>query len=187
MRIYGKNTYYYRKELKSEEFEFVKKAYGKSYWMKKYVMTSDELGELDKVRNYWKKKGLNTLILYPNNIRSNDYRKKFLSSNNGIKGYFFCAYCGKIMDINTLTVDHIFPIERTAKSNLLKKILRMMNIENINDIKNLAPCCKRCNSRKGSKVGLWTIRGLLGRYKFTWPTIWITIIFISIFIIDLYI
>ena len=33
----------------------------------------------------------------------------------------------------------------------------------VNDISNLAPACRRCNRRKGSKGGLWIIRGRFWR------------------------
>lgn len=186
LKVYGHETYGYRKELRENKFEFIKKSYGKSYWMKKYLMTSEELSKLDNVKVYWKKKGLDILVLYPNNMRSSDYRKEFLNKNKGIKGYYFCAYCGAIMNTKKLTVDHIFPVDRTAKSKFLKKILSIMKINNINDIRNLTPCCKSCNSRKGSKTGLWIIRGLIGRYRFTWPITWIIIIllFFVIFCVD---
>ena len=38
----------------------------------------------------------------------------------------------------------------------------------VNDPKNLAPACSRCNKMKGAKGGIWLIRAKLGSYKWYW-------------------
>ena len=38
----------------------------------------------------------------------------------------------------------------------------------VNDIRNLAPACRDCNSKKSDKMGLWVVRGWLGKYKLYW-------------------
>ena len=47
-----------------------------------------------------------------------------------------CAYCGKPLGDN-VTIDHIIPIVRGGT----------------NDIDNLVPCCRHCNSKKCDKTG----------------------------------
>lgn len=52
-----------------------------------------------------------------------------------------CAYCGCKLNIESLSIDHISPMDRGIKSDKydLKKI------------ENLNPCCQSCNSSKGNK------------------------------------
>lgn len=181
----GKNkTYNLKDSLLKEQFKFTKKPYGKSYWEKKIDnnLKGDEYSKT--IEFYFKEKGLRVLTLYPEDRRSNDYRKAFLEGNKGIHRHYFCAYCGTILNENSLTVDHIIPIDRTSKSRFLKWILRKFNIEDINDIKNLTPSCRRCNSRKGSKVGLsWIVRGLMGRYVFTWILVWLFLLGVLMYLL----
>lgn len=50
-----------------------------------------------------------------------------------------CAYCGASLDYKTLQVDHIKPKRRHIKGYY-----------GTDDIENLNPCCKSCNSSKSS-------------------------------------
>ena len=69
-----------------------------------------------------------------------------------------------------MTVDHIYPVylAKTGK-NLW---MRIAGIEDVNDVRNLAPACRRCNLKKVSKAGIWLIRGILGRYQIYWLLRW---------------
>lgn len=47
--------------------------------------------------------------------------------------------------------------------------LRLLRIEDVNDVRNLAPACRRCNTKKGRQrrnLGAarhsWQVRGILG-------------------------
>lgn len=82
-------------------------------------------------------------------------RKQWLEANKGFHGIYFCMYCGRPMTSKTLTIDHIFPCDRSSKSLLLQFIISKTGIYDINDIRNLGPCCRHCNSKKGSKVNLY--------------------------------
>lgn len=53
-----------------------------------------------------------------------------------LKTNFRCAHCGKPISVDTMTVDHIFPIYRGGK----------------NDEYNLLPLCYECNQEKGHYV-----------------------------------
>ena len=58
-----------------------------------------------------------------------------------------CAYCGKIISLQTMQVDHIVPIRRNEPDWLLDK----MDIKRgEDDISNYNPSCRSCNFRKGT-------------------------------------
>ena len=102
--------------------------------------------------------------------RSADYRRRFFRANPPPIGkMYFCAYCGRLRNRRHITVDHLYPVSRASKSIPLQKKLRRMGIRNINSPQNLVAACKRCNNRKGGKMGLWILRGKIGRY----PELWI--------------
>jgi len=45
---------------------------------------------------------------------------------------------------------------------------KLYGISGANDAKNLVAACRRCNSKKGTKMGLWIVRGFLGRSELLW-------------------
>ena len=47
-------------------------------------------------------------------------------------------------------------------------MLAVKRCGSVNDIRNLAPACRDCNSKKSDKMGLWVVRGWLGKYKLYW-------------------
>lgn len=51
-------------------------------------------------------------------------------------GKGLCYHCGQKFKNSELTMDHLIPIARGGKSNK----------------NNCVPCCKDCNSKKGSKT-----------------------------------
>lgn len=56
-----------------------------------------------------------------------------------------CAYCGCEIDYEDMQVDHIVPIERGIKDDILLCIGRERGTD---DISNLNPSCRPCNRRK---------------------------------------
>jgi len=50
-----------------------------------------------------------------------------------------CAYCGKVITLKTMQVDHIIPKSRSQHMNI-----------SVNDFSNLNPACKSCNYYKTS-------------------------------------
>ncbi|HFG1716678.1 TPA: HNH endonuclease [Vibrio cholerae] len=68
----------------------------------------------------------------PNDRKSavRKYRSDVFKKTSG-----FCYYCGVGLTLETLTVDHFVPESRGGKTEL----------------SNLFPCCKTCNSSKGTK------------------------------------
>lgn len=49
---------------------------------------------------------------------------------------YSCAYCGGLLNDDTLMIDHITPRSKGGKNNM----------------DNLLPCCRACNSSKGAKT-----------------------------------
>ncbi len=112
--------------------------------------------------------------------RSSNYRKEFFSKNIGP---YRCRYCNKLLKKEYVVIDHIFPISK-AKYKVDTRIwLYARNISNVNDLRNLAPSCIKCNNKKGDKLGIWYIRGILGKYKWYWKIINIIKIVSTIFLI----
>ena len=107
--------------------------------------------------------------------RSSDYRRIFFIYNKPqlFGKYYICAYCGKLLSKDRLTVDHLYPIGKASKSIKYQKKLSRRGVNNINDAKNLVGSCSRCNSRKGAKAGFWIIKGKLGKSKTLWYIRWL--------------
>lgn len=189
IRIYnGKNkTYYFRKILNKEGFSFNKKAYGKGFWEKKIEREDEE--NINKLQDLCNNNKLKFQIIYPEYYRSNDYRKAFFEKNKGfLDGHYFCAYCGFIFKRDTITVDHIFPIDKVYKGKFYQKIMKLFKIDNVNAYKNLACACKRCNSKKGRKIGflgLWVLKGFIGKHNTWWFFVWTSLLIICVYIIKI--
>ena len=97
--------------------------------------------------------------------RSTSYRKTFFANN---KGPYRCVYCGKRITAETLEVDHLLPVAQ-AKDNLwVRTLLHLSGAKNVNDSKNLVQSCTKCNRKKSDKMGLWVIRGIIGRFDCVW-------------------
>lgn len=111
--------------------------------------------------------------------RSNDYRKKYFEKNQPFIGkYYFCAYCGRPLIKEKVTVDHIVSIRKAQKSNVLQYLLNK-KMSDINDDKNLVASCARCNQRKGQRISVaYMIRGFLGKRKWFWIIYYCTILMI---------
>ena len=109
-------------------------------------------------------------ITYPDGYeRSGNYRRTFFQSNPPhFRGRYFCAYCGRLLSSHEVSVDHIIPISKAKRNRFSQWMLDRLHIEDINDKRNLASSCPYCNIKKGKKVGLWTIRGFLGKHRLFW-------------------
>lgn len=56
-----------------------------------------------------------------------------------------CAYCGCDLEIRTLCIDHLIPKRRGTYQT-------KFDSELVDCIENFMPCCKACNSSKGSML-----------------------------------
>lgn len=98
--------------------------------------------------------------------RKSGYRNRFLRETRGILGtrLYLCAYCGKPLGASRLSVDHIIPVKQASSSRFYRRLLTWRRIRTVNDVRNLAPSCVRCNLRKSARGGWWVIRGIFGRH-----------------------
>ena len=87
-----------------------------------------------------------------------NYRRSYVVKNRGFGNgrYYICGYCGKIVPVYKMQVDHIFP-----KSKLIGHIA-------VDYTPNLLSSCEKCNKRKSNKTGLWIARGVLGKILTTY-------------------
>lgn len=78
-----------------------------------------------------------------------DYRYYYFKKNPGLFGaIWFCSQCHKILiGKKNVQVDHIWALGAGG----------------INRTINTAAICRKCNSRKSDKTGLWLINGILGK------------------------
>lgn len=124
-----------------------------------------------RLANYCTKYRLHYYINNRFGRRSSNYRSKFFKSHSPILGHFYiCVYCGRILTKSNTAVDHLYPVSSTEKSISMQRKLKRHGYSSVNDERNLVPSCRRCNLRKGSKTGLWTLRGKLGTYTILWFT-----------------
>lgn len=85
------------------------------------------------------------------NIFGTNYRTEYFEHHKGLLDTFMCAYCGKLIKKDLVTVDHVVP-----KSKFWANI-----IWDANKKSNLACACQSCNSSKGAKVDLRILQGIL--------------------------
>lgn len=159
--------YFHRNYLRNQGLNLVKRKYGKSYYTKKVSDTQKQ-----ELITYCKKHFLKYTVISEEYIRSSNYRQNFMKTQN--KKYIICAYCGFPKPTKSITVDHIIPVDKVKKNQKGARLLmKIFKIENVNSMKNLAPACSFCNRQKSAKMGMWIIRGYLGKNKPLWIIRWI--------------
>lgn len=128
-------------------------------------------GELEVLRRRARADGIRIEAWSERYERSAGYRKAYIEKN---PGPWRCRYCHRLLRRESdMTVDHIVPVAAVsgparACQAISRAALDLEGARSVNDEANLCPACRRCNSRKGSKVGAWTLRGWLGRYRAWW-------------------
>lgn len=169
------------------------------YWMKDYgcKVKTNRYGEYCTLRINNKEKRKVLRRLRKKNIRyhiydscwerSGNYRSVFLSRT---KGPYRCRYCNRRLKTEHMEIDHIIPVAKVKKSFWARRLLKMQGVSNVNDIRNLAPSCTRCNARKKDRMGIWFLRGMLGKYNAYWSALFVikvVLIIILISIVALYV
>ena len=145
-------------------FTFEERAYGKSFCEMKICET-----DMKDWEKYCRKVGLKFVSIPVEYTRSNDYRKIFFVNNRPLpNGKYRCAYCGKQLAKQKVTVDHIFPVKKMSESKKVRRHAKTFGINGVNDVKNLCAACMRCNKRKSANMGLWTFRGFIGKSEMIW-------------------
>lgn len=113
--------------------------------------------------------------------RGKDYRKDYFASHEPIrKSKYHCAYCGRLLPKDELAVDHIIPVQKAQASRFWQRVLSVFCPDGVNDQRNLTTACTHCNSKKGSKAGIWVLRGYLGKHFVFWVFFRITILILAI-------
>jgi 5-methylcytosine-specific restriction endonuclease McrA len=97
--------------------------------------------------------------------RDEDCRRKFMAAN---RPPYRCRYCGKIITPGEMEVDHLIPVSRAKSSASVRRKLKRNGMDGVNDVKNLVPACRKCNRKKGDRMGIWYIRGKLGASEKYW-------------------
>ena len=161
----GHNRIYdYRMELWQSGFKFNKRTHGVSFYEKE-----TDACEKEKWVKFSKENRLKNEIIPLEYTRSADYRKTFFTNNPPVvKEKYRCAYCGWKFIVEDITVDHIFPVHKLSHNESVRKRAKRFGIHNANGKENLCAACRKCNSKKGTKMGLWVIKGFLGRIEFLW-------------------
>lgn len=163
------STYPYRRKLAEMGFRFYHGAHPGGYWQKD---CEDDC--LKGTEKFCRRYGLTLSVYQGNYRRSNDCRAKYFAVHKGLlkKGrYYQCAYCGKIVSRQNITIDHLVPVDKVVKSRTRQryiKLLSLCGITDINDLKNLVAACRQCNMKKGTKTGLWVVRGSVGKSPVFW-------------------
>ncbi len=151
------------RKIKEMNFHFQKDESGKYY--RKHYDDKDKEG-IRKIKKYCRRRLLRCVLSDDSMERSTTYRTNFFKADKGIFGggkYYFCAYCSRILTKHRTNVDHIIPVALANRSRKYKRMLTVRGIKTVNDVRNLAASCFRCNSRKGASGGFWIIRGYFGK------------------------
>lgn len=165
-----RKTYYCRNELYNMGLRLDKQ---KNCW---YMIINEdfEMNLYLSYRQYAKKKKFK-FYSYPTSYeRRHGYRKRFFENYKPIfHDKYFCAYCGKLLDKNEVTIDHIISTNLAQRKTYSQRLLQCLDIQDINEPRNLAPCCLPCNAKKSNKGGSWIVRGFIGKHSFFWIGLYI--------------
>ncbi len=146
------------------------------------VFTTEVLSEKDvcDIKKWCQKNHAKCVDMF--GVRSMDYRQTLFESstqyktlkglkailNKGCRRAYRCVYCGRFVPQCDIEVDHLYPVSKVASSEKLQNILKKKHCRDVNDYRNLVPACRKCNRKKGAKMGLWIFRGKLGRHEGYW-------------------
>lgn len=123
--------------------------------------------QIRKVRRICRRRKYELKRTYPENLgRSDHYRKDFFAYYPRPVGGYRCRYCHRRLSDKKIVVDHIYPVYKAKTGNDFW--LRLLGIDDVNDVRNLAPACRRCNLRKGRNAGIWIVKAILGKYRLYW-------------------
>ena len=171
------STYFYRNELNSLGLRWSKR-------QKKWLGITENMNMALKVKHFAKEKHLICLVYDEKHTRAINYRYNFFKKNEPMFGSkYICAYCFKPISKENATVDHIIPVKKAQANKLANRLMDRLHIQDINEEKNLCACCQSCNASKGSKAGLWIIRGFLGKKKWFIILIYMSILLFILILI----
>ena len=156
-----KNRKDMEKVLKKHGFEKKENKYGDYYYI--------EVSSMDSwmTKRLLNRKGYKYRSFDKRYDRGTNYRGDFLKDNHYKKRYR-CAYCGKRIKKENMEVDHLIPVSKAKTHSSVRLWLQLCGIKNVNDTRNLVAACKPCNRRKSDHMGVWVIKGSIGRFGAFW-------------------
>lgn len=164
-----------RKNKTIMQGNWILKIYPKQYQINKVKKICRKKTKKENYYTYVNKPKKEIKRLQKENIRYSCYRVEYERASNyrqtffqRTEGPYRCRYCNKKLPKDKVFVDHIIPVAKTQKSKTARLMLTVRRCGSVNDIRNLAPACRSCNSKKSDKMGIWIIRGWLGKYKIYW-------------------
>lgn len=121
---------------------------------RKWTLTTSDNDIVDYINSFCHRKHLTVNIIENKYIRSSKYRSVYFHAYPSDTGVYRCVYCGKRMSKDKITVDHVIPIQKVQQSDFYKNLLVTCGIDSVNDPKNLAPACEKCNKKKAGSFSL---------------------------------
>lgn len=88
-----------------------------------------------------------------------------------------------------MVIDHIVPVGAVKKDiKNARAYLKIQGIDNVNDVRNLAASCQRCNASKRDKMGIWLFRAWIGKFRIYWTLRFAIrlLLFVSVLLFVLY-
>lgn len=155
-------TIFFKKGL--EKMRFHSKRKGTNFYWEK-SMSDDCLDKAKEIKRFCRRRLLHCSIIDDSMERSTHYRSDYLKKHKGLfgTGLYFCAYCHSPVRKHKMTVDHIVSVYNARTNKKYRRLLERLSIQNVNDVRNLAASCFKCNSRKSSDGGFWIVRGYFGK------------------------
>mgnify|MGYP003504843294 CR=1 FL=1 len=154
-------TFIYKDDIKKMGFKYDANCQN---WQKE-INTEEELNDVEL---YCGKRGL--AVISPFTKRSNNYRDIFFENTPPVdkRERYRCVYCGRKLKRNKVSVDHLISVYRSQISQKSRNKLRKMNCTSVNDVKNLVPSCRHCNSSKGYWLYPWIWMAKIGKNEKFW-------------------
>ncbi len=177
-RIRGRATLYKKLRLHGYGLVYDKKRRG-------WEVKTDDKKWLEGLSKECHRLHLNCIVTPTRYTRSTTYRGAYFKEHPGILHHrYFCAYCGRLLPKKKITIDHLIPVQKASNEKRYRLLINLLGYTGVNDPKNLAPACKKCNAKKKDKGGLWILRGWMGRSQWFWlilkPVVWTALILLAV-------
>lgn len=156
----------YASQLTASGFTYNERA---AWYSTFYELRNATEEEVKQWKDFAKTNRLKIMSVSEAYTRSGDYRDTFFKTYKPtVPAKYRCAYCGRKFERKHITVDHIFAVNSLMYKQTTRDFAEFCGIHGANEPKNLVAACRRCNSKKGTKGGLWIWRGFIGRSEKIW-------------------
>lgn len=137
--------------------------------MAEYIMKKGmfQMGK-NHMQRYCRRRNLTFEAVPTQYTRSSNYRSLFCKVSITYRKIPVCILWQK-KPKDKITIDHIFPVHCMEKYPAVRKRAALFGIHGSNDMKNLCTACMRCNQKKEAKMGIWILKGFLGKQPWYWP------------------